>query len=553
MLTQLYIKNFTLIDELNISFRSGFSVITGETGAGKSIILGALGLVMGQRADVKAIKYGEERCLVEAHFDISNYDMQDFFRENDIDFDASDCIIRREVNTSGKSRAFINDTPVALSVLKDLGDSLIDIHSQHQNLLLNKEDFQLNVIDLIAGNADLLSDYRKDFSVYKTLIQKLQQLEENINQSKEREDFIRFQYKELADAKLEAGEQEVLEQEAETASHAEEIKDALFYAVESINGEERGVVPDLKTIVDRINHIVPLYPSVQEIDKRLQDCYIELKDISQDLVMQVDAIEFNPQRLAAVNERLNVLYSLEKKYRVNTVKELLDILQDLQVQLQHIDNSDDELSACRKQLEEMHTVCCQKAERLTAVRAKCAKGIEMQLQKMLVELGIPKAQFQVQMESKDLSPTGCDKVSFLFSANNDSLLQPVSQVASGGEIARVMLSLKALISHSVKLPTIIFDEIDTGVSGRVAERMAQMMAEMGENERQVIAITHLPQIAAMGKTHYQVFKEESSKGMVSKMIQLSDEERINEIAKMLSGSDVSVAAIDNAKSLLKIQ
>ena len=530
MLTQLYIKNFTLIDELNISFRSGFSVITGETGAGKSIILGALGLVMGQRADVKAIKYGEERCLVEAHFDISNYDMQDFFRENDIDFDASDCIIRREVNTSGKSRAFINDTPVALSVLKDLGDSLIDIHSQHQNLLLNKEDFQLNVIDLIAGNADLLSNYRKDFSVYKTLIQKLQQLGENINQSKEREDFIRFQYKELADAKLQEGEQELLEQEAETASHVEEIKDVLFYAVESINGEERGVVPDLKTIVDRINHIVPLYPSVQEIDKRLQDCYIELKDISQDLVMQVDAIEFNPQRLAAVNERLNVLYSLEKKYRVNTVKELLDILQDLQVQLQHIDNSDDELSACRKQLEEIHTVCCQKAEKLTAVGA----------------------QFQVQMESKALSPPGCDKVSFLFSANNDSLLQPVSQVASGGEIARVMLSLKALISHSVKLPTIIFDEIDTGVSGRVAERMAQMMAEMGENKRQVIAITHLPQIAAMGKTHYQVFKEESLKGMVSKMVQLSDEERINEIAKMLSGSDVSVAAIDNAKSLLKI-
>lgn len=553
MLTQLYIKNFALIDELDMDFPSGFSVITGETGAGKSIILGALGLVMGQRADVKSIKHGAEKCTVEAHFDIAPYALESFFDNNDLDYDAKDCIIRREISASGKSRAFINDAPAPLSLVKELGERLIDIHSQHQNLLLNKEDFQLNVIDLIAQNATQTAEYSEAYNQYKEAEKALKQLEELIKDNKEREDYLRFQHAELEEAKLEDGQQEALEQESEMMSHAEDIKAALYQAVEGIDGDSNGMLGNLHSYVGRLHDIEDIYPHVKELAERLDNCYIELKDIAQDLSSQVEDVDFDPQRLDEITQRLNTIYSLEKKYRLDSVAQLIALHNDIKQQLQHIDNGEADVEECRKKMEQWLIVCQDKAAKLTTVRQKSAQQIEQQLKAMLMELGIPKVQFQIALTPKELSPNGCDKVSFLFSANTNTALQPVSQVASGGEIARVMLSLKAMISNAVKLPTIIFDEIDTGVSGRVAEKMANIMADMGKSDRQVIAITHLPQIAALGSTHYMVSKEETEQGTVSHMSLLQPNERINEIAKMLSGSDVSAAAIDNAKTLLGIQ
>ena len=551
MLTQLYIKNFALIDELDMDFRSGFSVITGETGAGKSIILGALGLVMGQRADVKSIKHGAEKCTVEAHFNIAHYGLEPFFEQNDLDYDANDCIIRREINVSGKSRAFINDAPAPLALVKELGERLIDIHSQHQNLLLNKEDFQLNVIDLIAQNSAQLAEYAEAYD--KAAEKELRQLEELISGNKEREDYLRFQHAELEEAKLEDGQQESLEQESEIMSHAEDIKAALYQAVEGIDGESNSMLGSLHTYVGKLHDIEEIYPNVKELAERLDNCYVELKDIAQDLGSQVEDVDFDPQRLDEITQRLNIIYSLEKKYRLDSVAELIAMHNDIKQQLQHIDNGDADLEEMRKKKEQMLAICTEKAAKLTAIRQEKAQQIEQQLQSMLMELGIPKVQFKIALSAKDLSPNGCDKVSFLFSANTNTALQPVSQVASGGEIARVMLSLKAMISNAVKLPTIIFDEIDTGVSGRVAEKMANIMADMGKTDRQVIAITHLPQIAALGTTHYMVSKEETDQGTVSHMCLLNPSERVGEIAKMLSGSDVSAAAIDNAKTLLGIQ
>ena len=553
MLKQLYIKNFTLIDELNITFNSGFSVITGETGAGKSIILGAINLLLGQRADTKVIKADEDKCVIEAHFDLSNYNMEQFFADNDIDYESEDTIIRREINKNGKSRAFINDLPVQLGLMRELGEMLVDIHSQHQNLLLNKEDFQLNVIDLIAQNSVQLAEYAEAYDKYKAAEKELRQLEELISGNKECEDYLRFQHAELEEAKLEDGQQEALEQESEMMSHAEDIKAALYQAVEGIDGESDSMLGNLHTYVGKLHDIEDIYPNVKELAERLDNCYVELKDIAQDLGSQVEDVDFDPQRLDEITQRLNIIYSLEKKYRLDSVAELIAMHNDIKQQLQHIDNGDADLEEMRKKKEQMLAICTEKAAKLTAIRQEKAQQIEQQLQSMLMELGIPKVQFKIALSAKELSPNGCDKVSFLFSANTNTALQPVSQVASGGEVARVMLSLKAMISNAVKLPTIIFDEIDTGVSGRVAEKMANIMADMGKTDRQVIAITHLPQIAALGTTHYMVSKEETDQGTVSHMSLLNPSERVGEIAKMLSGSDVSAAAIDNAKTLLGIQ
>ncbi|MCI7310505.1 MAG: DNA repair protein RecN [Prevotella sp.] len=552
MLTQLYIKNFTLIDELSISFESGFSVITGETGAGKSIILGALSLIMGQRADVGAIKKGREKCLIEAHFDISQYNMAHFFEEADLDYDASDCIIRREVSSSGKSRAFVNDCPVSLSVLKELGEHLIDIHSQHQNLLLNKENFQLSVVDIMAKNPTLLADYRLLYDQYHAALKELDTLRTSIEQSKEREDFLRFQCNELKEARLKEGEQEELELTYEQMSHAEEVKEALCFACNAFDGDDAGILTSLKQVGDRVQTIASLYPDMAELQERLSSCYIELKDISDELSSRVDDVEFSPQRLSEINDRLHLLYSLEKKYKVENEMELIELYGNLSQQLQTIDNSDEALLECQAKVDRLHGECVAKAALLTTAREKAAKLLEGSLKDLLVGLGIPNVCFFIRLTAKELTHDGADKVSFLFSANKNVEPQPVSQVASGGEIARVMLSIKAMISEAVQLPTIIFDEIDTGVSGRVAEKMAHIMQIMGQQKRQVIAISHLPQIASKGSIHYQVSKEDNEEGTVSKMVRLSDEERVLELAKMLSGSDITPAAIDNAKALLGV-
>ncbi len=552
MLKQLYIRNFTLIDTLDIEFGPGFSVITGETGAGKSIILGAIGLLLGQRADSKTIKSGADKCVIDAHFDLSRYGMERFFNENDIEYDPNDCIIRRELTAAGKSRAFINDTPAPLSILKELGEQLVDVHSQHKNLLVGKQDFQLNVVDIIAQDDKELTVYQKSFSEYKKLFRQLQELKESIERDKTNADFLQFQYDELSAVNLKSGEQEELEQRADTMSHAEEIKSALYETDSALSADMTGVVVNLKTAINSLQNIGKVMPVAGELAQRMTECHIELKDISQEVSGLLEDTDFNPAELDAVNNRLDRIYELEKKYHCDTIEELIGKQSDLKQKLDNIENSDEALNELQQKCEQKKYECTQKAGLLSRVRSKAAKQIEGEMHTRLVRLGMPNVRFEVIIEHEELNNNGSDKVSFLFSANKSTTPQPVSQVASGGEIARVMLSLKAMISGAVKLPTIIFDEIDTGVSGKIAEQMAVIMQQMGQSDRQVISITHLPQIAALGIRHYKVYKEETSEGTTSIMHELSADERIKEIAQMLSGSDITEAAINNAKELLKI-
>lgn len=552
MLKQLYIKNFTLIDELNIQMHPGFSVITGETGAGKSIILGAIGLLLGNRADSKSIKAGRDRCVIEAHFDLSKYDMQQFFTDNDIDEDLSDTIIRRELTAAGKSRAFINDTPVSLTKMRELGEQLVDIHSQHQNLLLQKEDFQLNVVDIIAQDEKQRKNYEAAYNQYKQANQKLNALKAEIEKNRENEDFLRFQFKELDEAQLQNGEQEELEQEYEMLSHSEDIKTALYQADNHLSGDDGNIIERLKQTSEQLANIKEVYPEVTELLERIDSSYIELKDIAQEVNGLTDHVEFDPARLETINERLDKLNSLQQKFHVRDLGELIETYLQLKEQLSHIDHSDEDVEALEQEVTQLLEKAQKQAKELTAIRTKAAKKVEEEMKQRLIPLGIPNVRFSISLTEKPLSHDGGDKVSFLFSANKSTPLQPVTQVASGGEIARVMLSLKAMISGAVKLPTIIFDEIDTGVSGKIAEKMAQIMVEMGNHERQVLSITHLPQIAAMGSHHYKVSKEETDNGTISRMTELSQQERVQEIAQMLSGSDVSEAALANAKELLRI-
>ena len=550
MLKHLYIKNFTLIDELDISLYEGFSVITGETGAGKSIILGAIALLLGQRADSKTIKQGADKCVIEANFDLSRYNMQPFFDENDIEYDAGDCIIRRELTAAGKSRAFINDTPVALSMLKELGDQLMDVHSQHQNLLLNKQDFQLEVVDIIADDATQLTKYQNTYAELLKAEKELDEMMLAIERNRENRDFLQFQYEELTNANLTAGEQEELEQRSETMEHSEDIKSALYTTDNALSGEQSGVIESLRTSLSALRNIEGVYPEVSELIERIDSSYIDLKDISHEISSLLESVDFDPAELDQINNRLDRIYELEKKYHVDTIEDIIAKRDTIHKQLEAIEGGDESLDALKARRHQLAEQAHKEAEVLTKLRTKAAKTIETEMQKRLVPLGMPHVRFSIQLAAVELGANGADRVSFLFSANTSTPLQPVSQVASGGEIARVMLSLKAMISGAVKLPTIIFDEIDTGVSGKTAEMMAQIMKEMGNHGRQVISITHLPQIAALGSVHYKVEKNETASGTTSKMRQLTDDERVREIAQMLSGSDVSEAAIQNAKALL---
>ena len=551
MLRQLYIRNFTLIDELDITFKPGFSVITGETGAGKSIILGAIGQILGNRADARMVKAGCDKCVIEAHFDLSNYDMESFFNDNDIDYEPEDCIIRRELKANGKSRAFINDTPVALTTARELGQQLVDIHSQHQNLLLQKEDFQLNVVDIIAHNSQLLNDYRTLFDSYAKAKAALREKEEECEKDRANEDFLRFQADELVTAKLIDGEQEELEQELETLSHAEDIKGALFDADNLLSGDDRCITQSCKTMLSRLSDIGDVYPAIRQVTERIDSAYIELKDIARDISNLAESIDFDPARLTMANERLDTIYTLQKKHHVESVAELIAIRDSLTARLNDITNSEDMLEDMRRQVEDMHRKATEAAARLTESRQEAARHVIEQLLAQMTALGMPNARFEIKFETKELAADGADRISYMFSANKNVPLEPIAQVASGGEVARVMLSLKAMISGAVKLPTIIFDEIDTGVSGRVAEMMAQIMRQMGRADRQVISITHLPQIAALGTTHYKVEKTDTDDTTISRMRMLGHDERITEIAQMLSGSNISDAAIENAKSLLE--
>jgi DNA repair protein RecN (Recombination protein N) len=552
MLKHLYIKNFALIDELDIELHQGFSVITGETGAGKSIILGAIGLLLGQRADTKVMRPEADRCVIEAHFDLSRYDMQAFFTDNDIDYDPNDCIVRRELTSAGKSRAFINDTPVQLSMLKELGERLVDVHSQHQNLLLNKQDFQLSVVDIIADDAKALSQYRRTFRQYQTVRKELTLMQETIEQNRQNIDFLKFQCQELSDANLVAEELEELERKSETMSHAEEIKGALFETDKALSAEETGVTGSIRTAIHALKSIERVFPDVSELILRLDSSYIELKDIAQDITCRLESVDFDPAELDIVNARLDRLYDLEKKYHVETIDALIQKRDELNKQLNSIENGDEALAILRHQVEQWQIQVEKEAAVLTKLREGAARQIEKEIQTRLISLGMPNVRFAITIATTEPGIDGKDKVAFLFSANTSTPLQPVSQVASGGEIARVMLALKAMISGAVKLPTIIFDEIDTGVSGKMAEKMAEIMQEMGRHGRQVISITHLPQIAALGTTHYRVEKEDTSEGTTSRMTELLPDERVMEIAQMLSGSNVSEAAMQNARQLLHL-
>ena len=550
MLRSLYIQNYALIEKLDINFDSGFSVITGETGAGKSIILGAIGLLLGQRADVKSIRVGASKCIIEARFDISAYGMQPFFEENELEYE-EECILRREVYASGKSRAFINDSPASLSQMKELGELLIDVHSQHQNLLLNKEGFQLNVLDILSHNESDLNAYQSVYQEWKQAQHDLEALISRAEQDRSDEDYLRFQLEQLGDARLSAGEQEELEQEADTLSHAEEIKAGLYRAGQTLYSDEGGLLSGLKDCLNTMLGLQNVFPPAGELAERLESTYIELKDISQEISGKEEEVEFNPTRLDEVNERLNLIYTLQQKHRVSTIDELLKMEEEYAAKLSAITSSDEDIEELKAHCEALYNKVKQQAGILTKARTAAAREVEKQMAARLMPLGMPNVRFLVEMGvRKEPGVHGADTVSFLFSANKNGTLQNISSVASGGEIARVMLSIKAMIAGAVKLPTIVFDEIDTGVSGEIADRMADIMQEMGMSDRQVISITHLPQIAARGHAHYKVYKQDNEKETNSHIRRLTDQERVEEIAHMLSGATLTEAALNNAKSLL---
>ena len=553
MLRSLYIQNYALIEKLDISFGAGFSVITGETGAGKSIILGAIGLLLGQRAEVKAIRQGASKCVIEARFDISAYGMEPFFEDNELEYE-EECILRREVYASGKSRAFINDTPASLVQMKELGEQLIDVHSQHQNLLLNKEGFQLNVLDILSHNDEQLSAYQSLYREWKQAQQELADLIARAEQNKADEDYIRFQLEQLEEANLSAGEQEELEQETDMLSHAEEIKAGLFRVGQLLTSDEGGLLAGLKESLNTMLGLQKVYSPATELAERLESTYIELKDVSQEISSQEEVVEFYPDRLEEVNDRLNLIYTLQQKHRATTVEELLTLAEEYAAKLAAITSYDERIGELTTLCDTLYNKVRKQAAVLTKARTGAAREVEKQMASRLVPLGMPNVRFQVEMGiRKEPGVHGEDTVNFLFSANKNGSLQNISSVASGGEIARVMLSIKAMIAGAVKLPTIVFDEIDTGVSGEIADRMADIMQEMGEQDRQVISITHLPQIAARGCAHYKVYKQDNETETNSHIRRLADEERVEEIAHMLSGATLTEAALNNAKALLGIK
>ncbi len=550
MLKSLFIQNFVLIDNLDIHFDQGFSVITGETGAGKSIILGALSLVLGQRADGKSIKQGADKCVIEAVFDVSKYQLESFFLDNDLEYDSESCILRRELYASGKSRAFVNDSPVSLAILKELGTKLIDIHSQHQNLLLGDNRFQLRVVDVMAENEILLILYKKEYTRYQGLRKELSNLKERAAQSKQEEDYIRFQLDQLEEANLQPDEQDELEQEQETLSHAEEIKSSLYRVSSCLDGEEQGVVSLLKESLSSMDALERYFPRAKEIAERLRSAYIDLNDLASEMEGLIEDVEFNPDRLTWVNERLDTLYALQQKHRVSSVEELIVLRDQFRAQLADIDSFDEQIAALEKQVQNSYKELLQQASVLSEQRKIASVAFAQQLVEMVAPLGMPHTRFQVDVvPRKEPESDGMDEIRFMFSANKSMAIQPVAQTASGGEISRLMLCIKAMIAGFTALPTIIFDEVDTGVSGDIADKMGHIMQDLG-SKMQVFAITHLPQIAAQGKAHYFVYKEDIQDRTVTRIRPLDKEERVCEVARMLSGSALTEASLANAKDLL---
>ena len=552
MLRNLHIQNYALIESLDLDFASGFSVITGETGAGKSILLGAIGLLTGQRAETAAIRTGATKCIVEGTFDIAGYDLKELFEENDIEYDA-ECIVRREIAATGKSRAFINDTPVALTVMKQLGERLIDIHSQHQNLLLSAESFQLNVLDTLCPNKTTKQHYAEAYRQYREAVAALDTLRAQLSGDRGDEEYIRFQLAQFDEWRFREGEQEELEQELEVLTHAEDIKEGLYNISLSLNGDEGGQTSALRSTTAALRSLANIYPAAEEWHERLESLYIELKDIAHDVEDACERITVDPERQAWVEERLDTIYSAQQKHRVNSVEELLDIEQRFRETLERIDDAADRLADLERAVDTAYKALLERAAELTAQRSSVARTFEKEIAARLIELGIPNTRFGVDIAPRrQPDATGADSVAFLFSANKNGALQDIAQVASGGEISRIMLSLKSIVAAATALPTLIFDEIDTGVSGAIAARMADIMADIAHHGRQVISITHLPQIAAKAASHYKVYKEDNMEATVSHIKHLTTDERIAELAQMMSAGTLTEAAINNAKELLNL-
>lgn len=551
MLKHLHIENYALIESLDIDFHDGFSVITGETGAGKSILLGAIGLLTGDRADLSAIQSGKQRCVLEATFNPEGYGLEAFFQEEDLDFDPSECIIRRELTANGKSRAFINDTPTTITALKRLGNRLIDIHSQHQNLLLGQEDFQLSVLDTVAAVPELTQSYSEAFRKWAQTVKALDEAKDNLDEGRKDEDYLRFLLTELNSFKPQPGEDESLQQQCDMLEHAQDIKTALMQGYGFLSEGEAPVTDTMRQVRNLLSSIQAHFPQAEELAERIESCRIELQDIAGTLETEGESIDYDPERLDELQSRLNTLYSLEQKHHVGTSEELISIMKQMQERLDMMDNSDEYLRQLEQEEKEARALVDGISAKLTEKRTASARKVEKDIIASLKTLGMPNVRFQVCISPTNApTPRGMDKVTFLFSANLGSEMQGISQVASGGETARVMLSLKAVLSGAMSLPTIIFDEIDTGVSGHIAESMATIMQKMGRQGRQVISITHLPQIAALGQHHYKVWKEDSESVTRSHITYLAQEERVSEIANMLSGSNVSQEAKNNARALL---
>lgn len=550
MLRRLKVENYALIDRLELELDDRLNIITGETGAGKSILLGALGLLLGNKNDNATLKDDKRNCLIEGVFDLGTRDLQAFFDRNDLDY-SRETTLTRQITPAGKSRSFINDTPVPLALLRELGSQLIDIHSQHQNLILGSEAFRTQAVDTVAENHDLRMQYTTLYERLCHLRRELARLREEAEAGRKDEEWLRYQVEELAAAHLKEGEQTELEQEAETLNHAEEIKAGLYKVDQIMASEDASLLSATKECMQTLHNIARVYTRAQEWIGRLDSCYIELKDLSHEIAGAQEEVEFNPTRLDYVNERLNLIYSLQQKHHVQTIEELIAVQTDYHEKLNAITSFDDRIAELTAQKETLYDKVIKQAAVLTKLRSQSGKHIERQMQSLLVPLGMPNVRFVVELNPrKEPDSKGMDSVTFLFSANKNGTLQNVASVASGGEIARVMLSLKAMIAGAVKLPTIIFDEIDTGVSGSIAEKMALIMQEMGKQNRQVISITHLPQIAARGITHYKVYKEDTETGTNSHIRRLTDEERVKEIANMLSGATLTEAALNNAKALI---
>lgn len=550
MLKHISIRNFALIERVEVDFSAGFSVITGETGHGKSVFLGAISVLLGQRSDAKSVREGADRCVIEGSFDISDFALQGWFGENDLDYD-SECIVRREVAATGRSRAFVNDTPVSVAQLKELGARLMDIHSQHQNLLLGDAGYQLRVLDTLSGNKSLLDGYRLQYDAYRSMNGELKKLKEALENSRRDEEWLRFQLDELNAAALKDGEVEELEQEVSELSHAEEIQGALYGACTSIDGDGNSLLQALREGANALARISPHYSAAEELAGRLENCYIELKDCCSEMEQCAGRVHYSPDRLEFVERRLAMIYDLQKKHRAGSVGELLALAASFAERLDRIECGDDDIRSLQRRIDELGKELANVAGEITGVRKESAQKLQTEMVSMLVNLGMPMIRFEVDFAATDgFTPQGCDTVTFLFSANSSSAPQPLCDVASGGEMARVMLALKSLVASSTNQPTLIFDEVDTGVSGVLAERMGRMMQQMGRASRQVLSITHLPQVAALGLRHYKVHKEETVNGTVTDIVELEQQERVREIAQMMSGEVLTDAAISAANLLL---